>query len=162
MARTVYFDSPLGVLAIDGSERGVASVAFVERRPAGAAAPENGAPAPLLACRRQLDEYFRGVRTEFDLPLNLAGTPFQLEVWRRLRQVPFGATTTYGALAAAMHNFGAARAVGGANHRNPVSIVIPCHRVVGGGGSLVGYGGGLWRKERLLGHERSVLDQLKS
>lgn len=161
MASSVFFDSPLGVLEIAGSARGVASVAFVEKRPPGAAAAESGAPPPLLECRRQLDEYFRGVRTAFDLPLDLAGTHFQLEVWRRLSRVAFGATTTYGAIAAALKKPGAARAVGGANHRNPVSIVIPCHRVVGGGGSLVGYGGGLWRKERLLAHERSVLSRLK-
>jgi methylated-DNA-[protein]-cysteine S-methyltransferase len=161
MAGAVYFDSPLGVLEITGSERGVSSVAFVAARPAGKSAPADGAAEPLIACRRQIDEYFRGLRTAFDLPLDLGGTPFQLEVWRRLRLVPFGATTTYGAIAAAMKRPGAARAVGGANHRNPISIIIPCHRVVGGGGSLVGYGGGLWRKERLLDHERSVLSQLE-
>jgi methylated-DNA-[protein]-cysteine S-methyltransferase len=160
MPDTVYYDSPLGVLEIAGSARGVAAVNFVEARPGGGPSHANGAPQPLLDCRRQLDEYFRGARTTFDVLLDLEGTPFQLEVWRRLRLVPFGATTTYGAIAGAMRRPGAARAVGGANHRNPVSIIVPCHRVVGGGGSLVGYGGGLWRKARLLDHERSVLAQL--
>jgi len=161
MATSIFYDSPLGVLEIAGSERGIAAVHFVESRPAAAAAGPNGAQALLLECRRQLDAYFRGCRTAFDVPLDLNGTPFQLEVWRRLRRIPFGGTTTYGAIAAALKRPGAARAVGGANHGNPISIIIPCHRVVGGGGSLVGYGGGLWRKERLLEHERSILSQLK-
>ena len=158
---SIFFDSPLGLLEIAGTERGVEAVNFVERRPSVGAANSNHVPEPLLECRKQIDEYFRGRRTEFDLPLELSGTPFQKEVWRRLRLVPFGATTSYGAIAHAMKRPKAARAVGGANHRNPISIIIPCHRIVGCGGSLVGYGGGLWRKERLLDHERSVLSQLK-
>ncbi len=153
---SVFLESPIGVLEITGTERGVESVNFVERRPSAGPADSNKAPTPLLECRRQLDDYFRGRRTEFDLPLDLAGTPFQKEVWRRLRLVPFGETTSYGAIAAAMKRPGGARAVGGANHRNPISIIVPCHRVLGGGGSLVGYGGGLWRKEWLLSHERKM------
>lgn len=158
---SVFFDSPLGLLEIAGTERSVEAVNFVERRPSAGASNSNHAPAPLVECRRQLDEYFRGCRTEFDLPLDLSGTPFQKEVWRRLRLVPFGETTSYGAIAHAMKRPKAARAVGGANHRNPVSIIVPCHRVVGSGGALVGYGGGLWRKERLLNHERTILSQIK-
>jgi methylated-DNA-[protein]-cysteine S-methyltransferase len=157
---SLFYDSPLGILEIAGTERGVEAVNFIEGRPSAGAANSNHAPAPLVECGRQLDEYFRGRRTEFDLPLELTGTAFQKEVWRRLRLVPYGETTSYGAIAQAMKRPKAARAVGGANHRNPVSIIIPCHRVVGSGGSLVGYGGGLWRKERLLDHERSVLSKL--
>jgi len=157
---SISYDSPLGILEIAGTERGVEAVNFVERRPSAGASNSDHAPAPLVECRRQLDEYFRGRRTEFDLPLELTGTAFQKEVWRRLRLVPFGQTTSYGAIAHAMKRPKAARAVGGANHRNPISIIIPCHRVVGCGGSLVGYGGGLWRKERLLDHERTILSQI--
>jgi methylated-DNA-[protein]-cysteine S-methyltransferase len=105
----------------------------------------------------QLDEYFKGGRTVFSLKLDLRGTAFQKQIWAKLLQVKFGRTTTYKALAEAVGRPAATRAVGGANHRNPVSIIVPCHRVVGSDGRLTGYGGGLWRKEWLLRHERRDL-----
>lgn len=104
---------------------------------------------------RQLDAYFAGELHRFDLALAPAGTPFQLRVWQALLEIPYGATCTYGALASRLGRPDRARAVGAANGRNPISIVIPCHRVIGTGGDLVGYGGGLPRKAALLALERS-------
>lgn len=106
---------------------------------------------PLLAeTVRQLDEYFAGKRHDFDLPLAPQGTPFQQKVWAALRQIPYGTTASYGQIAATMGNPKASRAVGMANNRNPIAIIIPCHRVIGSDGSLVGYGGGLPIKKQLL------------
>lgn len=110
-------------------------------------------PRPFGEAIRQLDAYFAGELTEFDLPLHLVGTPFQLRVWEQLRRIPYGETRTYGELAEALGNPGAARAVGLANGKNPIGIIVPCHRVIGSGGSLTGYGGGLDRKKRLLAFE---------
>ncbi|MEU8618492.1 methylated-DNA--[protein]-cysteine S-methyltransferase [Streptomyces sp. NPDC048623] len=110
-------------------------------------------PRPFTEAVRQLDAYFAGELTEFDLPLNLTGTPFQLRVWEQLRLIPYGETRTYGELAEALGSPGASRAVGLANGKNPVTIIVPCHRVIGSGGSLTGYGGGLDRKKRLLAFE---------
>ncbi|MFF5971029.1 methylated-DNA--[protein]-cysteine S-methyltransferase [Streptomyces sp. NPDC012769] len=110
-------------------------------------------PRPFAEAVRQLDAYFAGELTEFELPLKLIGTPFQLRVWEQLRLIPYGETRTYGELAEALGNPGASRAVGLANGKNPVSIVVPCHRVIGTSGSLTGYGGGLDRKKRLLAFE---------
>jgi methylated-DNA-[protein]-cysteine S-methyltransferase len=106
--------------------------------------------------RRQMDAYFAGERREFDLPLKLVGTPFQPRVWRELVQIPFGTTISYGELAARVGNPAASRAVGGANGRNPISIIVPCPRVIGAGGTLTGYGGGLENKRWLLDFERRV------
>ncbi|MFB7605142.1 methylated-DNA--[protein]-cysteine S-methyltransferase [Streptomyces gardneri] len=113
-------------------------------------------PRPFGEAIHQLDAYFAGELTEFDLPLHLVGTPFQLRVWEELCRIPYGETRTYGELAEALGNPTASRAVGLANGKNPVSIVVPCHRVVGAGGSLTGYGGGLDRKQRLLALEAGV------
>jgi len=104
----------------------------------------------------ELEEYFAGKRSVFDLPLDPVGTPFQLEVWRALRDVPFGETAAYGEIARRIGRPAASRAVGAANGRNPISIIIPCHRIIGAGGDLTGYGGGLNRKEWLLRHERTT------
>lgn len=101
----------------------------------------------------QLDAYFTGELKEFTVELRLAGTPFQRSVWDRLRQIPYGETRSYGELAEALGNLGASRAVGLANGKNPVGIIVPCHRVVGASGGLTGYGGGLDRKQRLLDFE---------
>lgn len=112
--------------------------------------PGDPAAAPFAAAARQLDAYFAGELTSFDLPLALAGTPFQRRVWAALREIPYGQTVTYGQLAARLGSPAASRAVGLANGKNPVSIVVPCHRVIGSDGSLTGYGGGLERKRFLL------------
>jgi methylated-DNA-[protein]-cysteine S-methyltransferase len=108
----------------------------------------------LDAAVRQLREYFAGERRDFDLPLEPAGTPFQLTVWDALRGIPYAETINYGQLAVRVGNPTASRAVGLANGRNPISIVVPCHRVIGANGSLTGYGGGLDRKRTLLDLER--------
>jgi methylated-DNA-[protein]-cysteine S-methyltransferase len=105
---------------------------------------------PFAELRRQLDGYFAGELHDFDLELSPSGSPFQLEVWRALRAIPYGQTASYGEIAAAVGQPGAARAVGGANNRNPIAIVVPCHRVIGANGSLTGYAGGLENKETLL------------
>ncbi|WP_370415748.1 methylated-DNA--[protein]-cysteine S-methyltransferase [Streptomyces fradiae] len=115
-------------------------------------------PRPFTEAMRQLDAYFAGELTEFDLPLHLVGTPFQLRVWEQLRLIPYGETRTYGELADALGSPGASRAVGLANGKNPVTIIVPCHRVIGSGGSLTGYGGGLARKQRLLAFESGAAE----
>jgi methylated-DNA-[protein]-cysteine S-methyltransferase len=150
-----YYESPIGWIEIEGSDAGVSALNFVE---AGSAKPgrrgkKEPIPAPLAECLTQLDEYFQGGRTAFSVKLDLRGTDFQKKVWAKLLGVKFGRTTTYKALAAAVGRPAAIRAVGGANHRNPVSIIVPCHRVVGSDSRLTGYGGGLWRKDWLLRHE---------
>ena len=114
--------------------------------------------APFEDAARQIDEYMAGERTSFDLPLRPAGTAFQLEVWRALTEIPFGETISYGELARRVGRPGASRAVGLANGRNPISIVVPCHRVVGASGSLTGYGGGLDRKRFLLALEAGAYE----
>jgi methylated-DNA-[protein]-cysteine S-methyltransferase len=123
---------------------------------------EDVAVAPLSAAVRQLTEYFAGTRREFDLPLRLQGTTFQTRVWRELTEIPYGQTWSYGMLAKRIDKPSASRAVGLANGRNPISILVPCHRVIGADGSLTGYGGGLERKRWLLAHEgfhSGILDQ---
>jgi methylated-DNA-[protein]-cysteine S-methyltransferase len=109
--------------------------------------------------RDQLDEYFAGIRTDFDVPLELGGSPFQMEVWTALRAIPYGQTASYASIATAIGRPSAVRAVGAANGRNPISIIVPCHRVIGADGSLTGYGWGVDRKAWLLEHERVSGDQ---
>jgi len=112
--------------------------------------------AVIEQCIAQLDEYFAGTRKEFDIPTNTRGTEFQQTVWAALCTVPYGKTASYGQIASQIGRPKAPRAVGMTNNRNPISIIIPCHRVVGADGKLVGYGGGLWRKEWLLEHEAKL------
>lgn len=114
---------------------------------------EDASAGPLPETARQLGEYFAGGRRDFDLPLRLHGTEFQFRVWSMLKEIPYGATWSYGELAKRIDNPNASRAVGLANGRNPISILVPCHRVIGADGSLTGYGGGLERKQWLLAHE---------
>jgi len=114
-------------------------------------------PQCLKDCVRQLDEYFIGKRKEFELELLPQGTPFQMKVWQKLMEIPYGKTASYKDIAEAVDSPKAVRAVGGANNKNKICIIIPCHRVIGSDGSLVGYGGGIWRKEWLLKHEKGFL-----
>jgi methylated-DNA-[protein]-cysteine S-methyltransferase len=118
--------------------------------------PTEGTDELFALVGRQLDEYFSGARTRFDVPIRLNGTPFQCEVWSALLTIPHARTSTYGAIARRIGRPAAARAVGAANGHNPISIVVPCHRLVGSDGGLTGYGGGLDRKAWLLDHERRV------
>ncbi len=117
-----------------------------------------GTNALLQQLAAELEEYFAGRRRAFGVPLRVTGTEFQRRVWRELRRIPYGRTMSYGELARRIGRPGAQRAVGQANHRNPIAIVIPCHRVVSVGGKLGGYGGGLWRKQYLLELERGLRD----
>ncbi|MFL5870805.1 MAG: methylated-DNA--[protein]-cysteine S-methyltransferase [Solirubrobacterales bacterium] len=146
--------SPVGDLLLVGDGSALTGLHMQEgpgrREPPGERRP---AARPFAAAREQLAEYFAGRRTRFDLPLAAAGTPFQRRVWAALEQIPFGETAAYGELATRLGAPAAARAVGAANGRNPISIVVPCHRLVGRGGALTGYGGGIERKRFLLALE---------
>lgn len=143
-------DTPLGAMAV-AEEGGAVTRLYLPQSPAPRIAPRE---TPLLAeARAQLLAYLTGRLRIFDLPLAPAGTPFQKEVWESLRDIPYGETRTYGQIASSIGRPKAVRAVGQANHRNPIPILIPCHRVVGSDGALTGYGGGLDLKERLLNLE---------
>lgn len=153
-AYKVRYESPIGTIEIVGTEAGVSSLNFVDIKEEKTGRRTKGAPpGPVADALAQLEGYFRGDRKAFTVKLALCGTDFQKKVWARLLRVKFGQTTTYKALAIAVGNPASTRAVGGANHSNPVSIIVPCHRVVGSDGRLTGYGGGLWRKDWLLRHE---------
>ncbi|MFG2193568.1 methylated-DNA--[protein]-cysteine S-methyltransferase [Streptomyces sp. NPDC048639] len=151
-------DSPLGPLTLVATDGVLSGLYMTEQRHR---PPQEtfGVPdeTPFAEAVRQLDAYFAGDRTDFDLPLHLHGTPFQQRVWTALLEIPYGRTLSYGELADRLGNPSASRAVGLANGKNPVSIIVPCHRVVGAGGSLTGYGGGIDRKRRLLDFESGAL-----
>ncbi len=155
-------DSPVDELTLVSDGTALRALYFAEHRHApahsalGQRVHSGDAPPVLTVTATQLSEYFAGERTAFDLPLAPVGTEFQQRVWRALRQIPYGQTRGYGELAASMGAGGAARAVGRANGRNPLSVVVPCHRVIGADGSLTGYGGGAQRKQALLDLERRV------
>lgn len=151
-----HVDSPIGRLLLLSDEsalRGLYMDVAGHEPPGRANWVERPQARPLRAAAEQLGEYFAGARRRFDLPLDMPGTPFQQRVWQALSEIPFGETSSYGQLAARIGKPGAARAVGLANNRNPISLIVPCHRVIGADGSLTGYGGGLDRKRWLLAHE---------
>jgi methylated-DNA-[protein]-cysteine S-methyltransferase len=160
-ARSLTVDSPVGALLLTADEDGLSGIWFEQNRhgepprylPPPERDPASRAGAVLEAARAQLAEYFAGRRTTFDLPLAPRGTPFQLRVWQALRDIPYGRTISYLDLARQVADDKATRAVGAANGRNPLPIVVPCHRVIGADGSLVGFGGGIARKRWLLTHE---------
>jgi methylated-DNA-[protein]-cysteine S-methyltransferase len=173
LCRTVM-DSPLGPLTLVASDRGLRAVMWPDERlepepmepelidddpveddPVEDDLVDDPSHPVLIAAVSQLGEYFDGQRTEFDLPLDLVGTNFQIACWLALDDIPYGETRTYGEQASSVGRPTATRAVGAANGRNPVSIVLPCHRVIGADGSLTGFGGGLDAKRWLLDHERS-------
>ena len=154
-----HWQSPLGAMIVAATDKGVAGVWFEGQKHMPDHTPWREEPMHehIRAAIAQLGEYFAGNRASFDLPLDLAaGTPFQQSVWRALLAIPHGATTNYGALSRGIGAPTAARAVGAAVGRNPVSIVVPCHRVLGLGGSLTGYAGGLERKSALLKLEGAI------
>jgi methylated-DNA-[protein]-cysteine S-methyltransferase len=159
MRTHTVLDSPTGPLtlvATDGKLSGVYMKVHRHRPPMetfGAFVPDL-TTAPFAQIAEQLAAYFSGELTDFELPLHMGGTPFQNIVWAALREIPYGETVTYGELAGVIGKPSASRAVGLANGRNPVSIIVPCHRVVGANGGLTGYGGGLEHKRFLLDHER--------
>ena len=149
--------TPVGELTLVASDQGLRAILWPKLSPTRAGIhprPHRNPDHPiLLQTAAQLDEYFAGSRTTFDIPLDLQGTRFQLAAWRSLADIPFGTTTSYGRQAAALGIPTAARALGAANGANPVCIVLPCHRVIGADGSLTGFGGGLPTKQWLLDHE---------
>jgi methylated-DNA-[protein]-cysteine S-methyltransferase len=145
---TDYIDSPLGVIEFKASDKGITQVIFC------------GADKGIVkssditdGCKQQLLEYFNGNRVAFDMPLDPQGTSFQQSVWTCLSQIPFGEIMTYGDIAKMVNKPKGAQAVGGANGRNPISIIVPCHRVIGSSGALTGYASGIERKLWLLNHE---------
>lgn len=141
--------TPVGVMSLLSDGKAITGLHFGEM------AGEPGADIPLhRAAEKQLREYFALERRRFDLPLRADGTPFQMAVWQALEDIPYGETRSYGEIAAAVGNPKAGRAVGMANNRNPISIIVPCHRVIGSTGKLVGYGGGLEKKVFLLELEK--------
>lgn len=155
-----YVESPIGrlMLTTDGTALTGLYMNLYRNKPSklpglGDDWIQNATIDPLPAAARQLKEYFAGKRREFDLPLRMAGTEFQQRVWRELTKIPFGETRSYGQLAKRLNNPNGSRAVGLANGRNPIAIIVPCHRVIGADGSLTGFGGGIERKEWLLSHE---------
>lgn len=152
--QTTYYSSPIGTIEITGNEDGIASLYFVDTK-------KEDVPqivdVALKECVYQLDEYFKGIRKEFGLQLNPHGSEFQKKIWNELHTVPFGKTASYLQISKQIGDPNATRAVGNANGSNPISIIIPCHRVIGSNGKLTGYGGGLWRKEWLLNHERTIV-----
>ncbi len=160
-AEELYFDimdSPVGPLRMVAAADGLRRIGFEHERHPQAIDTAGCRDATRLApVRRQLDEYFAGTRRVFELPLRPRGTPFQLRVWRALCGIGYGETISYAELAARIGNPAARRAVGAANGRNPLPIVVPCHRVIGRDGSLVGFGGGLQVKRRLLDLESGAL-----
>jgi methylated-DNA-[protein]-cysteine S-methyltransferase len=150
-----FLESPIGRLLLAGDSSGVRFLLFSTGKRAVVADPGWEPDAGLLdEPTRQLTAYFKGALREFDIPLAPDGTPFQLRVWGALQDIPYGETISYGELARRLGNTKAVRAVGLANGANPISIIIPCHRVIGSNGSLVGYGGGLPTKQALLALER--------
>ncbi|WP_129691508.1 methylated-DNA--[protein]-cysteine S-methyltransferase [Gottfriedia acidiceleris] len=148
---TAYIDTPLGTLRIVGNEKGVAYIDFVKE--------ENDeiqktVPPSLKDAGNELIEYFNGTRKEFSIQSIAKGTPFQESVWRELVKIKYGETASYADIANRIGNPKAVRAVANANARNPLSIIVPCHRIIGSNGKLTGYAGGLWRKEWLLNREQ--------
>jgi methylated-DNA-[protein]-cysteine S-methyltransferase len=152
-----HFESPVGRIRLSGRDDGVLTGLHLAEHdrcpPAGSAWVYDD--TVFDGGRQQLEEYFTGTRTEFDIPLELRGSAFQVAVWKALQTIPYGETTSYGHIARAVGRPEAVRAVGAANGRNPISIIVPCHRVVGADGSLTGYGWGVARKAWLLQHERA-------
>jgi AraC family transcriptional regulator of adaptative response/methylated-DNA-[protein]-cysteine methyltransferase len=165
---TTSFETPLGTMFAGSTEEGICMLEYADSvsrqekeinalcKLLGASVAE-GESKYFESLRQQLAEYFDGKRKEFDIPLVLAGTPFQQEVWRELQKIPYGSTRSYKEQSMALNNLGAIRAVGTANGANRIAILIPCHRVIGENGKLTGYGGGLWRKKWLLDLEKGQL-----
>ncbi|MGH8776992.1 MAG: methylated-DNA--[protein]-cysteine S-methyltransferase [Jiangellaceae bacterium] len=154
-------DSPLGALLFTADDDGLTGL-HMERYahgPDGVGADWIEDAGRFLEAQRQLNEYFAGERTAFDLPLHPSGTPFQQEVWQALLTIPYGEVRSYGEIAEQIGRPGASRAVGLANGRNPIAVIVPCHRVIGASGALTGYGGGLERKRLLLDLESDAASQ---
>jgi len=153
--QTAYYKTPIGIAKIIGDENGICAVTVLDET----IEIIEESPSCLKDCVQQLDEYFKGNRTTFNLKLNPKGTDFQQKVWNELLQVPYGKTRTYLEQTKKLGDVKAIRAVASANGKNPLWIIIPCHRIIGSNGSLTGYAGGIWRKKWLLEHENPSTQQ---
>ena len=160
MVRIVY-ESPLGSLLVGEEDGHIIEVSFMDadlrsefRQPANAVSDDASNAPVAKACIAELEAYFAGNLKEFTVPIKLSGTDFRMKVWAALMTIPYGETISYKELAQCIGQPSAIRAVGGANHHNPISIIVPCHRVIGASGTLTGYGGGLGNKEFLLALEK--------
>ncbi|MEW5676613.1 methylated-DNA--[protein]-cysteine S-methyltransferase [Flavobacterium enshiense] len=152
--QTVFINTPLGTAKIKGDELGVSVISILQEGEI-----SKTIPLELKDAVKQLQEYFEGKRTTFNFPINPKGTDFQQKVWKALLEIPYGKTTSYMDLSKKLGDVKAIRAVASANGKNPLWIVVPCHRVIGSDGSLTGYAGGLWRKKWLLEHENPLKQQ---
>lgn len=150
-----YYNSPIGVLKIEADELGICGVSLYGNKTEQQPKNQSSCSPYLLQAQEELEEYFSGKRKTFSVPLSLHGTKFQKRVWSALCEIPYGETRSYSEIAAAVDNPKACRAVGMANNKNPIMIMVPCHRVIGKDGSLVGYGGGLSIKKKLLKLEKT-------
>lgn len=148
-----FLETPVGTLKIIGDAEAVRWVAFTDEPPR---STDGKVPTVVRTCKYQLDEYFKGKRTSFDVAIDPGGTAFQKKVWSHLQQIPFGKTSTYVEIAEKMGSSNKTRAIGLANGKNPMAILIPCHRIIGSNGSLTGYAWGLDKKEWLLKHEHAI------
>jgi len=155
-----FIDSPIGKIKIVGDDSAIKMVSFTNK---GERSTDGELPLPVRDCKLQLQQYFDGKRKSFELEIKPEGTEFQKQVWNELLNIPFGSTSTYSQQAIQLGDKKKIRAVGTANGKNPIAIIIPCHRIIGSDGSLTGYAGGLARKEWLLKHVYSLLsyNQLK-
>ena len=153
--QTAYYKTPIGTAKIVGDENGISAVTVIDDD----LETSIEMPKILQDCVQQLTEYFNGSRSTFDLKLNPQGTDFQKKVWKELLNVPFGKTRTYLEQTKKLGDVKAIRAVASANGKNPIWIIIPCHRIIGSDGSLTGYAGGIWRKKWLLEHENTSKQQ---
>ncbi|MDN4166428.1 methylated-DNA--[protein]-cysteine S-methyltransferase [Cytophagales bacterium LB-30] len=153
MTHTDYYSSPIGLLEIRAKEDQLLALSFLEEEQKSSVNPSDFTQE----VKKQLEEYFSGVRSEFTLALAPQGTEFQEKVWQMLQTIPVGQTTSYLTMARQLGDEKVIRAAASANGKNPIAILIPCHRVIGSDGSLTGYAGGLWRKKWLLEHEQKML-----
>ncbi len=153
--KTVNIQTPVGIAVIKGDEQGISAISILDVE----VEVTEKIPKELRDCITQLQEYFEGQRNDFDFKISPQGTDFQLRVWEALKKIPYGKTLSYLDLSKKLGDVKAIRAVAAANGKNPLWIVIPCHRVIGSDGSLTGYAGGLWRKKWLLEHETPSLQQ---
>jgi len=147
-----YYKSSIGTIEIGSDDDKIVSLYFIEND----SKVQNPQTEAEKICIAELDAYFEGTLRQFTFPFSWSGTDFQCKVWNELLNIPYGETISYGELSKRIKNPAAVRAMGTANGSNPLSIVVPCHRVIGSNGKLIGYGGGLWRKKWLLEHEKTV------
>lgn len=156
---TTYYKTPIGIAKIIGDKNGIQSVSVLNEDAISSELLNTKIPECLQDCVLQLEEYFNGKRASFNLTVNPKGTSFQKKVWKALLEIPYGKTKSYLEQSKFLGDVKAIRAVASANGKNPLWIVIPCHRVIGSDGSLTGYAGGIWRKKWLLAHESPVKQQ---